>query len=241
MCRQELPVWQKFYEKHHQENFEILSISMDTQGAALARRFTEAAGVTYPSAVDRAQGLWDLYGFSVVPNGFFVDEQGILRYAKIGGFDARNAEDVAAIERLLAAPAIPQATPPGNEYTRSIEEALHRAEEAVKRDPGNLDLCLTLAERRVEAKQDAQGLREFQSVLEINPKSTRALVGLATAYLDLGQKDQALAALRQASALDPGNWIIHKQIWAIEHPEQFYPAINTQWQKEQLEQEKGKK
>jgi tetratricopeptide (TPR) repeat protein len=78
----------------------------------------------------------------------------------------------------------------------------------------------------VENKQDDRGLREFQSVLDVNPKSTRALVGLATAYLDLGQKDKALSALRQASDLDPGNWIIHKQIWAIEHPEQFYPAIN---------------
>jgi tetratricopeptide (TPR) repeat protein len=241
VCREELPVWQKFYEKHHAENFEIFSISMDTQGAEVARRFTEAAGVTFPSAVDRAQGLWDLYGFPVVPNGFFVDEQGILRYAKIGDFDARNPVDVAAIERLLASPSIPQATQPEFEYTRSVEEALQRAEEAVERDPANLDLRLTLAERRVEAKQDAQGLRDFQSVFEKDPKSTRALVGLATAYLDLGQKEKALSALRQASALDPGNWIIHKQIWAIEHPEQFYPAINTKWQKEQLQQEKRKK
>jgi tetratricopeptide (TPR) repeat protein len=240
VCREELPVWQRFYEKHHQDNFEILSVSMDTQGAEVARRFTEAAGVTYPSAVDRAQGLWDLYGFPVVPNGFFVDEQGILRYAKIGDFDARNPVDVAAIERLLAAPSIPPATPPGFEYTRSIEEALHRAEEAVKRDPASLDLRLTLAERRVEAKQDAQGLREFQSVVEKNPESTRALVGMATAYLDLGQKEKALSALRQASALDPGNWIIHKQIWAIGHPEEFYPAINGKWQEEQLQREKGK-
>jgi len=92
----------------------------------------------------------------------------------------------------------------------------------------------------VEAKQDAQGLREFQSVVEKNPESTRALVGLATAYLDLGQKEKALSALRQASALDPGNWIIHKQIWAIGHPEEFYPSINGKWQEEQLQQEKGK-
>ena len=104
MCREQLPVWQKFYENHLHANFEILSISMDTQGAEVARRFTEAAGVTFPSAVDRAQGLWDLYGFPVVPNGFFVDEQGILRYVKIGGFDARNPADVAAIEGLLSAP-----------------------------------------------------------------------------------------------------------------------------------------
>ncbi|MGO8737028.1 MAG: tetratricopeptide repeat protein [Terriglobia bacterium] len=148
---------------------------------------------------------------------------------------------MAAIERLLSVPGTPQAAQPGVDYTRSIEEALHRAEEAVEREPENPDLRLTLAERRVEAKQDAQGLRDFQSILEKNPKSTRALVGLATAYLDLGRKDKALSALRQASALDPGNWIIHKQIWAIEHPEQFYPAINGQWQKEQLQQEKGQR
>jgi tetratricopeptide (TPR) repeat protein len=213
---------------------------MDTQGAEVARRFTEAAGVTFPSAVDRAQGLWDLYGFPVVPNGFFVDEQGIVRYAKIGEFDARNPADVAAIEGLLSEPSRQQTAPTVGDYTRPLAEALHLAEEAQKRDPENLDLRLTLAERLVESKQDDRGLREFQAVLEINPKSTRALVGLATAYLDLGKKDKALAALQQASALDPDNWIIHKQIWAIEHPEQFYPAINSQWQDERLKEE-GKK
>lgn len=240
MCRNELPVWQKFYEKHHQENFEIFSISMDTQGAEVARRFTEAAGVTFPSAVDRAQGLWDLYGFPVVPNGFFVDEEGILRYVKIGEFDARNPADVAAIEALLSTPGHQQAVQPGNTYTRPLAEALRRAEKDVQRDPKNLDLRLTLAERLVENKQDDRGRLEFQSVLQVNRRSTRALVGLATAYLDLGQKEKALSALQQASALDPGNWIIHKQIWAIEHPEQFYPAINGEWQKERLKQEAKK-
>ncbi len=237
MCREQLPVWQKFYENHLHENFEILSISMDTQGAEVARRFTEAAGVTFPSAVDRAQGLWDLYGFPVVPNGFFVDEQGIIRYAKIGGFDARNPADVAAIEGLLSAPSHQQTVQPGSEYTRPLDEALRQAEDAAKRDPNNQDLRLALAERLVESKQSDRGRREFQSVLDLNPKSTRALVGLATAYLDLGQKDKALSALQQASNLDPNNWIIHKQIWAIEHPEQFYPAINPQWQRERLKAE----
>ncbi len=218
------------------ENFEILSISMDTQGAEVARRFTEAAGVTFPSAVDRAQGLWDLYGFPVVPNGFFVDEQGIIRYAKIGGFDARNPADVAAIEGLLSAPSHQQAVQPGSEYTRPLEEALHQAEEAAKRDPNESGSSPGVGGTPGgEQTEMTAARREFQSVLDLNPKSTRALVGLATAYLDLGQKDKALSALQQASDLDPNNWIIHKQIWAIEHPEQFYPAINSQWQRERLQ------
>ncbi len=58
---------------------------MDAQGPDVARRFTEAAHVTFPTAVDRSQGLWELYDFKVIPNGFFIDEQGVVRYMKIGG------------------------------------------------------------------------------------------------------------------------------------------------------------
>ena len=96
-----------------------------------------------------------------------------------------------AIEGLLSAPSHQPVVPPGGDYTRPLSEALHKAEEAAKRDPKNLDLRMTWAERLVENKQDDRGRREFQSALDVNPKSTRALVGLATAYLDLGQKEQA--------------------------------------------------
>ena len=33
--------------------------------------------------------------------------------------------------------------------------------------------------------------------------------------------------------------MIRKQIWAVEHPERFYPAIDWDWQKEQLARERG--
>lgn len=41
-------------------------------------------------------------GFKVVPNGLLVDEHGVVRYAKFGGFDIAHPEDVAAVERFLA-------------------------------------------------------------------------------------------------------------------------------------------
>jgi tetratricopeptide (TPR) repeat protein len=240
MCREQLPVWQKFYEAHKNENFEILAIAMDAQGAEVARRFTEAAGVQFPTAVDRAQGLWELYGFNVVPNGFFVDENGILRYAKIGGFEVRNSDDAQAIEDLLAAPAnrttLASSKPP---TFGSVKEALDEAEQALARDPENTDLQLTLAERRAGSGLLEQAQRDFHAVLAKNPRSARALVGLATVYLDEGHRDAALTALKQAWAIEPDNWIIRKQIWAVEHPEQFYPAINPQWQREQLKKEKA--
>lgn len=238
MCREQLPVWQKFYETHRNSNFEILAIAMDAQGAKVVRRFTEAAGVTFPAAVDRAQGLWELYGFDVVPNGFFVDEEGILRYAKVGDFEVRNPEDAKAIEDLIAAP--PGLASAGNGVANfsTLAESLRQAEEAVQMDPKNPDQRLTLAERQVAAKKYEDARRGFQMVLEENPRSTRALMGLATIHLDQGKPDQAAALLKKAWAIDPQNWIIRKQIWAIEHPEEFYPAINPKWQREQMEKEK---
>jgi tetratricopeptide (TPR) repeat protein len=240
MCREQLPVWQEFYEAHQNDNFEILAIAMDAQGAEVARRFTEAAGVRFPAAVDRAQGLWELYGFNVVPNGTFVDENGILRYVNVGGFEVRNVEHAQAIEDLLAVPSV--ATTPASGETPAfgtVDEALREAEEALARDPENIDLRLTLAERRVESNQREQAQEDFEAVLAENPRSTRALVGLAAIYLDQGERDKALTALKQAWAIDPDNWIIRKQMWAVEHPEQFYPAINFKWQREQIKKESG--
>src|SRR3990172_841022 len=195
MCREQLPVWQKFYEAHRQANFEILAIAMDVQGAEVVRRFTASAQVSFPTAVDRAQGLWKLYGFDVVPNGFFVDEQGILRYRKVGGFDVRNPADAQAIESLLAEKTDePPVSSSPSPTLASVEQALRQAVEDAKRDPENLDKLLTVAERRVEAKQYDQARRDLESALAIDPKSARALLGLAAVYLDLGERQKAAAA-----------------------------------------------
>lgn len=241
MCREQLPVWQKFYEENHHRSFEILAVAMDAQGPEVARRFTESARVTFPTAIDRAQGLWELYGFGVIPNGYFVDERGILRYVNIGEFEARNPEHIREIEDLLARPPSPDIADEQRREPVSLADALGQAEAAVARDPENLDLRLELGERLVEAGEPELALVEFDLVLERKPDSVRAWMGLAAASLDLGQRQEALEALRKAWALEPDNWIIRKQIWAVEHPEQFYPAINPRWQRERIQQEESKK
>lgn len=52
------------------------------------------------------------------------------------------------------------------------------------------------------------------------------------------QKKSAVNQLEKALTSDPDNWIIHKQIWAIEHPEKFYEGnVDFGWQKKQLKRE----
>lgn len=50
-----------------------------------------------------------------------------------------------------------------------------------------------------------------------------------------GDTPAALAAWRQGVALEPDNWIIRKQIWAIENPDKFYQGdVDFEWQKAQI-------
>jgi len=47
---------------------------------------------------------------------------------------------------------------------------------------------------------------------------------------------EALAEWRKASKREPDNWVIRKQIWAIEHPDKFYNGdVDYSWQREQIE------
>ena len=50
-----------------------------------------------------------------------------------------------------------------------------------------------------------------------------------------GQVEEALDLWRQGVALEPDNYVIRKQIWAVEHPDKFYVGdVDYDWQKEQL-------
>ena len=65
-----------------------------------------------------------------------------------------------------------------------------------------------------------------------------ARMQLARVLLGRGKRDEALAELWQAVVLDPQNWLIRKQMWAIESPDAFYDgAVDYEWQAAQQERE----
>ena len=52
-----------------------------------------------------------------------------------------------------------------------------------------------------------------------------------------GDTAGALSAWKMGRDLEPDNWVIRKQIWAVEHPERFYEGeVDYGWQREQIEQ-----
>lgn len=76
---------------------------------------------------------------------------------------------------------------------------------------------------------------------QIDERAARAaaLLREGTAQMEAGNREAGLGAWRAALRLDPGNLVIRKQLWRADHPERFGEVIDSDWQREQLAQEKG--
>ena len=164
----------------------MLSVAMDAQGLHKPRPYVESAGAEFTTVVDEDNLLGRLYGFKAVPNGFLIDEKGIVRYKRLGGFDIRRAETADALDKWLAEPS---ATLP-------------------------------------EAEDEALGSEHERA-------NAHFLAGM-TLYRD-GKVEQALAEWRKGVEIEPDNFIIRKQVWAVENPDKFYSGdVDSDWQKEQM-------
>ena len=171
------------------DDVEVLSIAVDAQGAEKARPFVEKAGARFTTLVDERNLLGRTYGFKAIPNGYLIDESGVVRYKRLGGFDVRRQDTASVVERWCA----------GQDLD---ENAGHAAEHDSEND-------------------EVHAL--FQSGQELYRQ---------------GKVAEAVEQWREAAALEPANWIVRKQLWAVEHPERFYDgAVDFDWQKEQIARE----
>nr|WP_318036164.1 thioredoxin family protein [Halobacillus amylolyticus] len=93
-----MPGWQSFYNEHKGENFEILSVAVDVQGPEVVRPYIE--GTSFPTVVDEENQLANYFGFKVVPNGIFIDEEGTIRLLK-QGFKVDDEEHVQSVAQLI--------------------------------------------------------------------------------------------------------------------------------------------
>ncbi|MEK3990194.1 MULTISPECIES: TlpA disulfide reductase family protein [Robertmurraya] len=93
-----MPGWQDFHEKHKNQDFEILSVSVDVQGAEVVKPY--AQNKSYTTVIDLENEMANYFGFKVVPNGIFIDKNGIIRLIK-QRFYVTDPEHLNAIEKLI--------------------------------------------------------------------------------------------------------------------------------------------
>jgi len=200
---------------------------MDVQGADLARPYVEIAKAEYANLVDAENVLGDLIGFKAVPNTILIDEAG--RYQ--GMVSPDEAKEWSTADRADDAVATP--TPPATSNGAGRIRALEALVDWLPKD-ATVRASLAGAYHSAGRADDAEVAYRLALTLGASDASTHFRYGRL--LLAQGRKDEGVASLKRALAADPGNYVIKKQIWALENPDRFYDGgIDWDWQKQQTQ------
>jgi tetratricopeptide (TPR) repeat protein len=200
-------VWQELRNELHPRGLEVVTVALDVD-ADEARPFIEAANPQHPSLIDQAHVLDELFGVVNVPNGVWIDEDGML---------------VRPVE-----PAHPGRTPFTDSFRTmdlstlppDVAEILVEARK-IKSEP---DLYVAMLRNWVEhGRQSTYALSPDEVVRRSEPRSDAE--AMAAAHFELGQHlhrngDHAAAIphWREAHRLYPDNWTYKRQAWNFEDP-----------------------
>lgn len=86
-CRAEMPDMQKYYEEFGKAgNVVIVSVNVTKTESHpnRVREFADKYGITFPILLDESSDVTDRYEVAAYPTSFFIDEQGIICYKKVG-------------------------------------------------------------------------------------------------------------------------------------------------------------
>jgi Tfp pilus assembly protein PilF len=93
----------------------------------------------------------------------------------------------------------------GYEQTEAsqLEQAEQTLQSAINKAPDSSLAYTRLGGVRVLRQQYSAGIQDFQQAIMLDQHNATAFVGLAVAYLHMGQQGLAKAALQEAVRLDP--------------------------------------
>jgi hypothetical protein len=207
-------VWQALRSELYPKGLEIVTVALDTGGAEAARPWIEAARPEHPSLIDQAHVTDELFGFVNVPNGVWIDEDGVL---------VRPAE-----------PAWPPREPNATRYDNIPEDTPQLLKDMLaeaRKIPSD-------PKRYVDALRDwvehGSGSRYALSPEEVVERSRPrpAEHARAAACFELGQhlwregqRDAAVGWFREAHRLQPENWTYKRQAWSLADPLQGPTAL----------------
>jgi len=200
------------------------------------RPYTDLHRATFPVAVDAVDAFGRAFGLAAVPVSYLIDGVGIIRL-RGGGPQPAFLE---AVEHVLAEPLATVASPPRKvppAQSQSIEALRARLQE----QPDDRAASLELAQRLSQEGRREEAIACLEAVARRHPADGAVLFAWGLALLEAGHRDRALAQFKAARDLEPANWRIRKQIWAIEHPDKFYTGRSPDydWQKQQLRLEQA--
>jgi hypothetical protein len=201
-------VWQELREELHPKGFEIVTVALDVGGVEATKEFVDRANATHPSLLDQAHLVDELFGIVNVPNGVWIDEQGIIVRPAEPAFPGRNPV-MESFEKLDVSKLPPD-----------VADIMAEVKK-IKTDPAAYKAALLDWVEHGGASR--YSLSEDEVSERSHPRSTDD--ARAAAHFELGQHLHrsgdhagAIEQWRQAHRLQPHNWTYKRQAWNFEDP-----------------------
>jgi thiol-disulfide isomerase/thioredoxin len=97
-CKNEIPYLEEIYNKYKAQGLVILGVN-DEAEHNLVRNFAKE-NISYPILVD-AQSVFETYKVRGIPNNFYIDKEGLIRFHSVGFGPGMEKEIENQIKRLL--------------------------------------------------------------------------------------------------------------------------------------------
>jgi len=83
-CEVEMPAMEKLYQKFQDQNFEMLTISIDTEGKQVIEPYMKKWDLTFPVLLDPESKIVQKFNITGVPETFLIDPQGVVFQHVVG-------------------------------------------------------------------------------------------------------------------------------------------------------------
>ncbi|MEK6531112.1 MAG: TlpA disulfide reductase family protein [Deltaproteobacteria bacterium] len=100
-CEQEMPSMQALYESQQGRPFEIVAVSIDSEGPEVIEGFLRKYSITFPVLHDRKGALKERYKTTGVPETFIIDQNGVIAEKVWGPRDWTQPGSIQTIIDLL--------------------------------------------------------------------------------------------------------------------------------------------
>ena len=182
-------------------------MALDTGGPEVCIEYVEAAGAEHPCLIDEAHVVDELFGITNVPNGVWIDEDGVI---------VRPAEPAWTRTIDYSGVPIPEGAPPDRVELIKLARAL--------RIEGDV-YVEALRDWVDKGKESRFALSPDEVVRRSHPRPRE--VASAAANFEMGQHlhrsgsaNDAIPYFREAHRLQPGNWTYKRQAWSFVDPKQ---------------------
>ncbi len=101
-CRMETPYLQSVYEENQDRGLMVVGVSVDSPSALdSVKDFLEEMGVTYDILLDPDMVSTDVFAAIGLPASFLIDEDGVIRYTRLGPIAEGDPAFLEALEQTL--------------------------------------------------------------------------------------------------------------------------------------------